>query len=190
MSSAESYNGPEMINPAHEAYPEEARLIGLMVIGYSELDISLCLVGGLALGHKWAVLDALHTIKDEGTRLDVVGRLVRHIMVEKTLEPKFGETIGAMRYCKTVRNQYAHAQWANFDGMLRFTSTRDIHWRPDGGPTEWKAVDPVILRAQEAYFEYTRKCLLWLTFALEHPGKAIRWPEHMEQPPKQWIGAV
>lgn len=47
-----------MINPVHETFPQEASLIGLMVIGYSELDISLCFMAGLALGGKWTVLDA------------------------------------------------------------------------------------------------------------------------------------
>ncbi len=92
----------DMINPSHEAFPDESNLIGRMVIGYSELDIALCFIGGLALGQKWAVLDALHAIENEGTRLDVISRLVRHIMVAKGHEAKFAEAIGAIRYCKGV----------------------------------------------------------------------------------------
>ncbi|TPN53982.1 hypothetical protein [Mesorhizobium sp. B1-1-7] len=172
-----------MINPTHQAFPIESNLIGLMVIGYSELDISLCFVGGLALGEQFAVLDALHAIDNEGTRLDVVSRLVRHVMVAKGHEAKFAEAIGAMRYCKAVRNQYAHAQWVHMQGRMMFTNARDISWKPDG-KMRWKLIDLALLKTQETYFEYTRKCLLWLEASFKWPDRPILWPEHMQQPPK------
>jgi hypothetical protein len=171
-----------MISPAHHEFPQEASLIGLLVIGYSELDITLCHVGGLALGEKWAVLDALHKIQNEGTRLDVVNRLVRHVFKAKGYEAKFGEAIGAISFCKTIRNQYAHAQWKTGNGQLWFTNPRRIKWVANG-PIEWKPTSLPVLEAQEAYFEYTRKCLMWLEHQWDGLGKHLRWPDHMKQPP-------
>ncbi|TGS86693.1 hypothetical protein EN817_17480 [Mesorhizobium sp. M3A.F.Ca.ET.174.01.1.1] len=173
-----------MINPSHNAFPEESNLIGLMVIGYSELDICLCFIGGLAVGEKWAVLDAIHTIENEGTRLDLVNRLVRHKMVERGFEAKFGEAIGALRFCKGLRNQYAHAQWVHHSGKLLFTNARDIPWKADG-IIRWKSTNLELLKQQEAYFEYTRKCLMWLEAAFAWPERSLVWPEHMDQPPRQ-----
>ncbi|TRC98272.1 hypothetical protein FJV76_13160 [Mesorhizobium sp. WSM4303] len=173
-----------MINPSHDAFPDESNLIGRMVIGYSELDIALCFIGGLALGQKWAVLDALHAIENEGTRLDVISRLIKHVMVARGQDAKFGEAIGALRYCKGVRNQYAHAQWIHINGMLMFTNPKDIPWKPDG-QIHWKITSLALLKSQEAYFEYTRKCLMWLEASFSWLEEPLRWPEHMQQPPRQ-----
>lgn len=178
-----------MINPSHAAFPAEANLIGLMVLGYSELDITLCFVGGLALGQKWAVLSALHALDNESARLDMVNRLVKHVMIERGIDAKFGEAIGAMRHCKKIRNQYAHAQWIDRNNTLMFASAKDIPWKADG-VIQWKVTNFHLLQKQKAYFEYTRKCLIWLEAEFSMPHNPLQWPPHMRQPPKQVFDAA
>jgi hypothetical protein len=36
------------------------------------------------------------------------------------LSDSYNEALGAMRYCKSVRNQYAHSHWREDDGWLMF----------------------------------------------------------------------
>jgi hypothetical protein len=173
-----------MINPAHVQRPEEASIIGSIVIGYSELHITLCHIAGLALGEKWSVLDALQNVDNEGTRLDLVNRLVRHKFAEQNMEAKFGEVIGAMRYCKSVRNQYAHAHWiVDEHNCLCFTSSRGIQWTSEA-KIPWKLVTLTLLKEQQVYFEYTRRCLLSFEWALLQPNRKRPFPAHMAQPAK------
>lgn len=125
----------------------------------------------------------LHSIENEGTRLDVVNRLVRHVMVEKGCEAKFGEAIGAMKWCKGIRNQYAHAQWVKKDGQMMFGKATDMTWQPDASYT-WKVINLPLLKLQESYFEYTRKCLMWFELAFSEPSEILDFPEHTAKPAK------
>lgn len=172
-----------MISPALSNRRDEAALIGLLVLGYSELDIMFCHVGGLALGNKSVVMDALHKIQNEGTRIDVVSRLVRHVFSTPEKSAQFGETLGAIKFCKTVRNQYAHAKWGDDGNGLIFFNAHDANWL-NADPFAWKATNLALLKEQEAYFEYTRKCLLALEWELSYPNDSRTFPPHMQQPKK------
>lgn len=154
------------------------------MIGYSELDITLCHIGGLALDQKWTVLDALHSVENEGARLELVNKLARHILAEKSMGAKFGEAIGAMRYCKSARNQYAHAHWmVDEHKKLHFASSRSIEWTQNGS-ISWNGIDVTLLLEQLAYFEYTRRCLMWFEWKLLNPTQNRPFPSHTPQPPR------
>jgi hypothetical protein len=173
-----------MFNPALEAYPKEAKLIGLLVAGYPELDMCLCHVCGLAIGNKFAVLSALHKVTSEQARIDIANELCRHVFEEKGWAAKFGEAVGAITYCRKVRNQYAHSQWMSLHGHLAFVSAEKINWHTHG-KIRWAFTSLAVLRAQESYFEYTRKCLMWLEHQWDSLGDHLKWPEHMRRPPLQ-----
>lgn len=173
-----------MFHPALREYPQETALIGLLVVGYAELDLSLCHVCGLALGNKLAVINALHAVTSEQARIDIANRLCRHVFEERKLESKFGDAVGAMDYCRKVRNQYAHSQWADLDGKLAFIRADNVNWKP-GGSMPWKFTNLPILQSQESYFAYTRNCLLYLERQWTMPGTRPKWPTHIPQPPLQ-----
>ncbi|WP_143749720.1 hypothetical protein [Mesorhizobium sp. WSM3879] len=164
-------------------FPKEAALVGLLVAGYGELDICLGHVCGLAVGDKFAVLEALNKVSSEQARIEIANSLAKHILEAKGFGTKFGEAVGAINLCRKIRNQYAHAQWTGVDGKLAFTRTESINWR-EKDSIRWSTLSLDVLEKQELYFEYTRKCLIWLEFQLgtPTPGVAIPWPKHMHRP--------
>jgi hypothetical protein len=173
-----------MFNPALHLFPKEAALVGLLVAGYGELDICLGHVCGLAVGDKYAVLEALNKVSSEQARIEIANSLAKHILEAKGFGTKFGEAVGAINLCRKIRNQYAHAQWLGVDGKLGFVRAESINWR-DKNSIRWSTLTVSVLENQEAYFEYTRKCLIWLEFQLgtPKPSVAIPWPKHMQRPP-------
>lgn len=173
-----------MFNPALHDHPQEANMVGLLVTGYPELDIMLCHVCGLAIGNKLAVIGALHKVTSEQARIDIANELCRHIYEAKDMTAKFGEAIGAITHCRKIRNQYAHAQWASIEGKLGFLRAESHNWKA-GAPLKWSFIDGGLLQQQESYFEYTRKCLMWLEHQWDGLGKHLTWPEHMMQPPQK-----
>ena len=184
-----------MINPSLEKFPAESAIIGLLVTGYGELDITLCHLAGIALGERLVMMDALVSIENEGTRLDLISKLVRHLMVKLEYGNEFGEAIGAMRYCKGVRNQYAHAQWSEQDGQLFFAKASEIKYSENGYSdlSKRKGITLSLLQEQAAYFSYTRSNLVALEYNLMRaeldlplttPRQTIAFPAHMTKPPK------
>lgn len=173
-----------MFNPALEMHPKEARFVGLLVTGYPELDIALCHICGLAIGNKFAVLSALHKVQSEQARIDIANELCRHVLKDMGLEAKFGEAVGAITFCRKIRNQYAHAQWASLHGHLAFVRAESVNWKANG-VINWSFTSLPVLQAQESYFEYTRKCLLWVEHQWDDLGPNLKWPEHMRRPPLQ-----
>jgi hypothetical protein len=173
-----------MFNPALEAHPKEAVLIGLLVAGYPELDMCLCHLCGLAIGNKFAVLSALHKVTSEQARIDISNELCRHVFEQRGLSAKFGEAVGAITYCRKIRNQYAHAQWISLHDHLAFVRADNITWQKFE-TIPWSSTSLSVLTAQESYFEYTRKCLMWLEHQWDSLGGHLKWPEHMHRPPLQ-----
>ena len=64
-----------MINPAFLKYPEEARLLGELVLGYGELDISFCMMCGVATKRQFELLHAVNQVRSETARLDIANAL-------------------------------------------------------------------------------------------------------------------
>jgi hypothetical protein len=169
-----------MINPAFIGYPEEAALLGAMVIGYGELDLSFGHMAGLVLGQTYAVLDACHSVRSESARLDIAHALAAGAFNRANLVEEYTYSHAAMRYCLKVRNQHSHSQWADIKHGLHFTNAEGSFSQPLK-PIAWKLITLDLLRKQEAYFEHTRMCLLTLITLLEARGKRSHVPLHMPQ---------
>jgi hypothetical protein len=170
-----------MINPAFMNHREEAALLGDMVIGYGELDITFSHIAGIAINHKYAVLEACHKIRSESARIDIANALAHEAFEQRGLSKEYDHAQTAMRFCLKVRNQYAHAQWASIDGQLKFTNPENAFSRPLK-PTVWKEINLVLLGEQERFFENTRMWLLYLEMTLE--GQTKRQPVYLNKPPK------
>jgi len=150
-----------MINPAFMHRQEEAALLGAMVIGYGELDVSFSHIAGLAINHKYAVLEACHSVRSEEGRLKIAKALAADAFNERGLRREYAITERGMRFCLKIRNQFAHAQWGDFPDGLKFTNPESAFSRPLK-PIEWKLITLDLLRAQEAFFENTRMWLIYL----------------------------
>lgn len=170
-----------MINPAFAPYPEEASLIGSMVVGYGELDISFAMVCGIILNHQFAVLAACHSVRSESARIDIADALAREAFESSPFSKEYEQTLQAMRFCLKVRNLYAHSQWADEAGSLCHTDPDGAFKRPIKR-ISWTPIDLGLLKAQESFFENTRAWLIWLELSLRESGK--KNPNSWSRPPK------
>lgn len=174
-----------MINPAFISYPEEAALLGSMIIGYGELELSFAHIAGIALKQKYAVLEACHSIRSEGARLKLIDALAHEVFAKEGLSSEYEATHRAMNFCLKVRNLYTHAQWGELETGLNFTNPEEVFTRPLK-PVRWTPVSLELLEKQEAYFDNTRQWLLYLEAVLEARAKRrqSQWPrpQKMHQP--------
>lgn len=180
-----------MINPALHESPRHLKLIASMVIGYSELEISFAHIAGLVLGLKFEVLHALEKVSSETGRIKIIHALSKGAFGTAGLSEEYHIARSMMFYCAGVRNRYAHCHWRRnsktqpleyVDGRDLFKDAREIDQLP------WKPITVKLLREQEAYFEGTRKWLMYLELTLGQRGKQHpdSWtkPPRMQQPPE------
>lgn len=153
-------------------HPEESALIDRIVAGYGDLEYLLSHCLSTALGHRPSVFRAFFRMRGEQQRLEVADALIRHHYEEIGLKDEYTEAPGAMRWCRTVRNQYAHCHWAvNKEGRILFTNMEYPAKKATGEITfRMYPVDKTLLFSQENYCYYT---LAWLYF-LEHELKKLR----------------
>lgn len=175
-----------MINPAFIGFQEEASLLGAMVIGYGELDLTFANMAGIALGERYAVLEACHSVRSESARLKIADALAASALQKHELKVPYEIAHRGMRFCLKLRNQYAHAQWGDLKvGYLSFTNAEDAFKRPLT-KTKWKKISIELLKEQEAFFENTRKWLIYLEITLENIAagqpKRVNRPEKVRQP--------
>jgi hypothetical protein len=194
LASSSFFGASGMINPAFINYPEEAALLGAMVIGYGEIDLSFAHMAGLVVGQTYAVLDACHAVRSETARLDVAHALAAGAFKRVNLEDEYTYTHAAVRHCLRIRNQHAHSQWGDLEGL--HLSNAERAFSQPLKPIEWKPITLELLKQQEAYFEHTRLCVLTMITLLEQAQKRVQHirltmpkalprPNLHSQPPKQ-----
>ncbi|MBN9310512.1 hypothetical protein [Devosia sp.] len=149
-----------MINPAFTRFPEEANLLGQLVLGYGELDISFALMAGMAIGKQFEVLHAVHQVRSETARLDIAHALSSKAFSSLGLKDDYVEAKSAVKHCLKIRNQYAHCHWADLHVLgLGFINVEGDYFAK-AEPRFFKGVTVKLLQEQEAFFEYARHCVL------------------------------
>jgi len=183
----------EILVPIFRKFPEEAAIVGRLVLGYGELEISLChciSMSGVGLD---AAVKAMFKVRGETGRVKAAGTHGKAAYLKLNLATEFAEAISGMHYCLSIRNQYAHRQWYDdHSGKLAFVNMEEI--AQDSlvisdlrGLTIFH-VDTALLMQQEAYFINVATCLDYLNFegqkragTLTH-GHIFTWPPAMVQP--------
>jgi hypothetical protein len=97
---------------------------------------------------------------------------------------------GALRYCKDVRNQYAHCNWYSDEGRpLTFVNLERDTASPEGTLNiQLYPTDLALLRKQHDYFEYANDWLYFLDCRCRKvkeekvPEPSV--PKSIPQPPK------
>lgn len=167
-----------MINPALHAHPDEAAVIGAMVVGYGELDITMVSCAGNAMALTLPLLDALDQVNSEFTRIEIVRRLATPAFEGLKLLPQFTRALAAQQECREVRNTFAHCHYGyDYRSGLLYVKARDLFAtsrRPADLP--WRALTVESLKLQESYFEATRKLWLWIDMSLPHIRKGDHSP--------------
>jgi hypothetical protein len=169
---------PGTLTPAFDRYPKEAAIVGRLLAGYAELEFQLGLCAERALrksehpgypesvphkaDNRHVALKALYRLRSESGRLQVADALARSEYTYLGLEAPYADAIGAIRHCLKIRNQFAHCHWGTdpYIGLI-FTDLEE-NARGVGDFTfdsTWRSIDLALLQLQEAYFEYTMRCL-------------------------------
>jgi hypothetical protein len=102
---------PMMLNK----FPDEARIIGRILTGYSELEYQLSMCAGLAIDNRVVAFRCLFQLRGENVRLVAADALMRSAYETIGLKDEYEACLSALRVSKSIRNQYAHAHWIGFD---------------------------------------------------------------------------
>ena len=119
LKSASSKMPPDDYHPRLIAFitcPKEAAIVGRIVAGYGELEYAMSLCLGTAIGDEDAAYKCFFRTRGEEQRIEIADALMRHVFSKHELIGEYGETIGAVRWCRKLRNQYAHAHWMGYQG--------------------------------------------------------------------------
>jgi hypothetical protein len=153
------------IMPAFDRYPEEASIIGRILVAFGELELTLATtvgVAGLASNIELG-LRALYKVRSTASRLDLADTLLRPAFAKKGLEPEYLLTKAAIKYSQTIRNQYAYCIWGDhINGGLFFTDLEKAADRTELLSFQWKHVDIELLRSQIEYFDFALQSLHYI----------------------------
>lgn len=176
------------INPAFHRYPGEAHFVGRILAAFGELEVSICYNASKATGLGNSVLCALYRIRTTSARIDAADALMRPIYEGCGLSSCYADAFDRVSYCRLVRNQFAHCNWADhetgglfFADLQKSATTADFWLR-------WKHIDLALLMVQEAYFEGALEALRFAEHELAvkqgKPGARV-WPRPptLAQPP-------
>lgn len=180
------------IGQAFNRFPKERAVIGHILVGYADLEISLMHCTHVVRSDLDAVLKAMFRARGETQRIDIADAFARQHYHKLGLGNEFATAIGTMRYCLKIRNQYSHCLWHDDNtGKLAFvnleeiakehTLIEDLH-----GLTRLH-VDVPLLLSQVAYFDYTDDVLAYVNFEGRFRDKKIPsqirpWPGQLERP--------
>jgi hypothetical protein len=156
------------LNPVFDRHVFEGATIGRMLLNYGELEVTVAMLLGNALGSQDKALRTMFRITGESARIGVADALMRDTFKASGLASEYADAIGAMRWCIKVRNQYSHCQWGDSPGYagIFFTQLVDSAKASEGFEYWFRHVDDGLLMEQLEYFEYAADCLVFLNFDL------------------------
>ena len=162
------------IQAAFQKFHQEAKIIGRLLCGYTELELDLMHCVQVVRDDFDTTLKILFRIRGESQRIAIADAFGRRYYHDLKLGTQFEVAIGAIKRCLKVRNQYAHCTWwADNTGHLTFANLEEIakHNAPvrDLKSLTSRHLDVPCLQAQEEYFSYTDGLLLWLI----HEGQVL-----------------
>jgi hypothetical protein len=128
-----------------------------MLAGYGELEVDLCnciAMGGVGTD---AAVKRMFRPRGERKRIDTAVRIGAPFFDRLGLESDFAKSIVGMRYCLSIRNQYAHCQWYDdYSGKLALVNMEEIAHTAEiiknYFELDTRYVDVPLLEQQETYF--------------------------------------
>jgi hypothetical protein len=180
-----------------EDHQEEKVLIGEILTAYGEFEFILAqLLCHLFKNNTHTAARVLFRVKGESARIEVVDAMLRPEMDAFGLGGKWGNALGALRYCKEVRNQYAHCHWFK-DGekpLCFMNLDSDVTSASGEVIVQFEPVDLPLIQKQHQYFEYTLGVLYFLEdrFRTHFGESSDGFPEPISipQPPKSNLKAI
>jgi hypothetical protein len=115
------------IMPAFNAFPDDEKIIGRLLTGYTNLEVGLMHCVQIVRDDFDTVLKAMFRARGESARVDIADAFGRHFYDALGLGTEFAMGIAATRHCLKIRNQYSHcAWWDDRSGNLAFANLEDI----------------------------------------------------------------
>jgi hypothetical protein len=198
------YQGLQLM-PALHRFPDEAARIGRIIAAFGELEFILALCLGEALDDRDTALRAMFRLASGRARVVTLDALLRSAYEKVGLKSKYGDMLAAVKYCQTIRNQYAHCHYGDHLKVgLFFTNLQDAAEKAETFEYQWRHIDVPLLDQQEHYFLYAQMCLQFLSEEYKvKSGRtgvphAFPWPTRREPPPLHnppsqhvppWLGA-
>jgi hypothetical protein len=176
------------INPAFHRFPQEASLIGRLLAAFGELEISVCYNTSKATGLGDTALCALYRVRATSARIDAADALMRPAYEMVGLSETYRDAIDRVNFCRIIRNQFAHCNWADHEvGGLFFADLQRSAATPDFW-LRWKHIDIALLQSHEAYFDGALEALRFADHELAVSQGKLRshvWPKppRLAQPP-------
>ena len=172
------------IIPPFVTYPNEGSLIGRLVAGYGELEFELANCVAAVVKDTNTAMRTVFRIRGEDARILTVDALIRPSYYSAGLTDQYNEMIGAYRWCKKTRNQFAHCHWAAHKTKGLYFTDLEKPMAPSVGPIilSWRHVDVPLLEKQEEYFRYTFDWLQYLSNEYGH--RVLKEPIHSVAIPK------
>ncbi len=142
----------DSILDAFQRHPAEAAIIGRMLAGYGELEFELHSCLGAALDCDEEAMRAMFRVRGEKQRIEIADALMRKRYHAIGLGEQYCEAIGAMHWCRTCRNRYAHCHWWSDTNGLFFLSLETAARRnSDPIRIRFLPIDMPLLQEQEAF---------------------------------------
>jgi hypothetical protein len=155
------------IMPSFSKYNKEGAIIGRLLVGYGDLELSLLNCVQVVRGDFDAVLKTMFRVRGETNRINIGDALGRFYYAQHSLEGQFTKAIGALRGCLKIRNQYSHCVWwDNNTAKLAFANLEEVAKQNVlvGSLKNLTVhhVDVPLLETQEEYFVYTNDLIGWI----------------------------
>jgi hypothetical protein len=173
-----------------KGFDREQELIGRMIMAYGEFEFEVAHLMDYAvtLG-KDAGPRILFRVNGEAARLDVADAILKPFFETMNLGGRWSNALGALRYCKNIRNQYAHCNWKADPGkpLYFINADRDVDSADDTITLQLYPTDLTLLQEQHVYFEYSLDLLFYLNCrcrirrGLDSPQPEV--PKSIPQPP-------
>lgn len=161
--------------PAFDRCSEAAKIVGKLVVGYSELEFDWMLCVSSYIGDLDTSIRVLYRIRSESNRFEVGDALLRPYYAKLSLSVEYDRAFEALLWCKKVRNTYAHCHWADQDGDLFLTDLESLaKTRVGKKHLLVKFVPTELLRDQEKYFSYCQSILNYLYYEGRLRSKQIK----------------
>jgi hypothetical protein len=175
--------------PAFHRHPQAAAAIARIIAGYGELEFIMALCVGEALDDRNLALSVLFQMKSEAARTDLGKTLSQRAIEKFKLKSVHEDAVSAMKYCRSLRNQYAHSHWTDYPIEGLFFTNMEDNAQKGSFFGNWYSIDGTLLEKQESYFDYTQRIWYYITDQMRflketHKGRIPIKPSRLNIPSK------
>jgi hypothetical protein len=150
-----------------EQHPAAAASVGLILAGYTELEFALLNCLDALLADFDTIFKSLFRTRGETQRIEIGDAIGRHKFHAIGLGTEFETAIGALQYCRKIRNYYSHCYWFTDPQGFGYVDLEEVAKQnamatEDNSFFTLRHLNDAVLSEQAAYFNATDSFLNWL----------------------------